>query len=391
MSEQRLPELGGFVTSPKLYLDRNYTKINPHGLLSEQIFGPLRNYKCACGNFSLRSVNRGKVCPKCGVICDSNILRLKTFGKIKLPLTIIKPSKRKDVKKHILRKYDNIIVPIWHDATKTNKCYLVLEKNGEKLYITQDLNCDDYVIPLRITGIQSFILSIEYLKQYIGFGIPVIDDIVKRIFEENWFTDVIKVIPPDLRPLFVNKSSKELITGEINSNYTRLLEQIKRIELYSKTFYDNKETIFQMITNCIEYNKNHVEKQEIVDALIIEIDRLTAMIQHYADEIYELAASLIHGKEGLIRQQLIGKTVEFTGRSVITVDPAILPYQIKVPKVMLYKLWRPHFIHWLTKNKGYNFDSCFNKIILIRYEDNKELFEEFLESIFKPKGVLNDL
>jgi len=377
--QNNLPELGGFVTSPKLYLDRNYTKINSHGLLSEQIFGPIRNYKCACGYFSLKSVNKGKVCPKCGVICESSILRLKTFGKIKLPLPIIKPNKKKEIKKYILRKYDNIIMPIWYDATKTNKCYLVLEKTGERLYISQNLNSDDYVIPIRITGIQSFILSIEYLKQYIGYGIPIIENIVKRIFKENWITDIVKVLPPSLRPLLIDKNSKELITGDINSSYTRLLEQTKRIQLYSQTFNSNKQNIFEIITEYIEYNKKHNEKQEFIDALVIEIDKLTAMIQHYADEIYNYVSKLIHGKKGLIRQQLIGKTVEFTGRSVITVDPSILPYQIKVPKVMLYKLWRPHFIHWLVKYKNYNFDSCFNKIVLTKYQDHKELFEEFLD------------
>ena len=85
-------KLGGYVTSSEIFVTKTSDKFHPSGLFSEQIFGPLKDFQCACGNLRHR-IEFGKVCPKCGVLCGARELRFKTFGKIKLLFPVIKPTK----------------------------------------------------------------------------------------------------------------------------------------------------------------------------------------------------------------------------------------------------------------------------------------------------------
>ena len=92
-------KLGGYVTSPKLFVGKKM-EIDEDGLLSESIFGPINPFRCKCGKLNSKVVdNDGEPCPKCGVLCTNTDLRVKTFGKIKLTFPCIKPTKKHHFKK----------------------------------------------------------------------------------------------------------------------------------------------------------------------------------------------------------------------------------------------------------------------------------------------------
>ena len=82
-TELKTERLGGYVTSARDFIGK-HRKIDQDGLFSEQIFGPVNSYKCACGNYNSKVLFNGKICPKCGVMCTNSDVRNESFGKIKL-------------------------------------------------------------------------------------------------------------------------------------------------------------------------------------------------------------------------------------------------------------------------------------------------------------------
>ena len=113
------------VTSSKLYLDSQFEKIDEDGLLSQRIFGPKLNYKCACGYYSSKIQFAEKRCPKCGVLCTDNFVRYRTFAKIVLPFPIFKPTyKNKKLLHGILGKYKYLLDIKQFDLAVSNVIYL---------------------------------------------------------------------------------------------------------------------------------------------------------------------------------------------------------------------------------------------------------------------------
>src|SRR6056297_2465144 len=106
------------VTSENFYRSTiSFQEFDPHGLLSEQIFGPVKNYKCSCGYYHSRILHKNLKCPKCGVLCTSNKSRFTTFGKIILPISIYKQKKSSKnlLKKIVTKKFKRILDPMQSD------------------------------------------------------------------------------------------------------------------------------------------------------------------------------------------------------------------------------------------------------------------------------------
>lgn len=104
------------ITSDRIYLDAQKTKYDPEGLMSEQIFGPVKSYNCACGKLSVKILN-GKVCPNCKVQCASNDLRYKTFARIRIPFPVIDFLNKKHLQKLTTKKNNNILNPVQFDLS----------------------------------------------------------------------------------------------------------------------------------------------------------------------------------------------------------------------------------------------------------------------------------
>ena len=129
---------GGEVTDPKMFT--RSLAITKKGLLSEQIFGPIKSYCCPCGTFSdnTKSIDEGKICPKCGVKCISNESRLTTFGKITLVFPVIKPTKMKYFKKIVSQAEKHLLDPQKADVSSSLAKYLAISPNG---FAKLDCNC----------------------------------------------------------------------------------------------------------------------------------------------------------------------------------------------------------------------------------------------------------
>lgn len=370
---------GGEVTNHKMFTKKFvYT---PDGLFSESIFGPERDYCCACGKLSSKSLDVGKLCDKCGVMCISKDARLTTFGKITLTLPIFKPTKKKFLKKITGNQHKYLLDSRRADATVVTARYLAISPDGTKLWITNSpKDSQNYILPLRITGIYSFILALKYVAEYLKL------DVAKELFDKEYITNVIKVLPPEIRPVIRDPKKQDAIrVTKITKIYTSLLI-LNKIHTNIKMVKEDYETEWLKIIN-VNFKKSVVEGvfEEIVDQMIQEYDRISAKYQSYVDNLYSEVFDLICGKYGFIRSSILGKTIEFSGRSVITINPSLPPYKIKVSKKILYKLWFPYFLHFLQKkHPEFNFIELFDKFVQSTdYKDNKELFNEFLADFTK--------
>ncbi len=364
--------LGGEVTSIKFYTGK-YSNIDENGLLSESIFGPIRDFKCKCGKLNTAALDGGKVCDRCGVLCGPSDLRLKTFGKITLVFPVIKPTKRKYFKKIIGNNHKHLLDPKKADALTATSRYLSVAHSADCLKIVDNMNFSPgwFIVPIRITGLYSFILSLRYVAEILDL------DIAKELFDNKYIINVIKVLPPDIRPVIRDpKKKSELRYVEINKHYISLINQNNQNKPIKDIARQKEHDWFEKL----RYNLQNNIEDELVDVAIPEYDFATARYQYYVDKIYESIFEGISGKTGLIRGSILGKTIEFSGRSVIVIDPSLEPYKIKVSRKILYKLWFPYFLHYLSKFKEDNYINIFDNYTQYKnYEDNKEVFREFLE------------
>ena len=163
---------------------------------------------------------------------------------------------------------------------------------------------------------------------------------------------------------------------KVNDHYTIILNLNKSHgSLLSNLKIDEQLWMDQINSNI----KNDLWDEEIVEAAVMEMDGITARYQYFANCVYQEVYDQLSGKQGLIRSSILGRTIEFSARSVIRVDPSLKPYEIKVSKKILYKLWHPYYLHFLVNIKHMEFDYCFENISSKNYEDNKQSFNEFLD------------
>jgi hypothetical protein len=142
---------------------------------------------------------------------------------------------------------------------------------------------------------------------------------------------------------------------EINKHYISLINQ-NNLNLSSVDVARSKEKDW---FTKMRYNLENNIEDELVEPIIPDYDRATARYQYYVDLIYESVYAGISGKTGFIRGSILGKTIEFSGRSVIIIDPSLEPYKVKVSRKILYKLWFPYFLYYLSKYKEENYSALF--------------------------------
>jgi DNA-directed RNA polymerase subunit beta' len=367
--------LGGFVTSPKGLIGKNQ-EIDEKGIFSQRIFGPIHSFRCKCGNLKTQVLDSGKICPKCGVICGPNSLRLKTFGKIKLVFPVIKPTKRLKFNKITGKANKTLLEPKFADASKSESRYLAVQKDGLRLLIVNTLEHTNnyYTIPFRITGIYSFILALKYVAHYLQL------DVAKKLFDDEFIMYKLRIIPPDLRMAKIDPERQEVRMPKINDFYTSILNLNKSHGALLVNLEADEESWLEQINTNV---REALWDQEIVEAAIMEMDSIAARYQYFINQIYQEVYDQLSGKLGLIRSSILGRTIEFSARSVIRVDPSLKPYEIKVSKKILFKLWHPYFLNYLSQVKGLDFDFCFDNISSKNYDDNKDLFNEFCDWFIK--------
>ena len=360
------------VTSSRIFIGKSHN-IDEDGLFSEKIFGPEKDYKCKCGKLNSKVFDAGKRCQYCGVLCESNELRLQQFGKITVPFGYIKPNRKKKLHKIVGNKNKQLLNPVMAQASLGHKRYLGFTLDGEHLKIFNDLTPNPegkfYKLPLRITGLYSFLLCLKYL----GFTLNI--PYAKQFFDDKIIDYEIKVIPPKTRPLAILSNNTIQIT-DINKAYSNLIRRNEANRPIINNLPIDEENWLGMIHSLI---KDNILNEELVDHGILEYDRILSIYQYSVNEIYSCVCELLHGKGGFIRSKILGKTIEFSARSVIRSNPGLKPHQVSVSKKILYKLWHLYFLYYLINIRNMEADYCYLTICSREYEDNKELFDDFLK------------
>ena len=381
--------LGGYVTSSKDFIGGSRREINNEGIFSQRVFGPINSYKCKCGYYNSKTLYENMCCPKCNVLCISNDIRFTTFGKIRLSFPFIKKNKQCKFLKLInanSHKDKKIINPIRSKHLNTEKKYLAISADRQKIIITDTLDPRPgfLTIPSRITGVYSLYLVLRFLKEKLEVPAAI------EIFEKKYISYEMKVIPAGLRPISYDSVKRESISPPINTFYTALLKAVEDdVRVYSVNIETDESDFLERIRHHL---KEGILDQDIFEPTIAEYDNCAAKYQYNCDKIYDEVYNELTGKKGLIRSAILGKNIEFSARTVIRADPSIKPYEIRVSRKVLKKLWNPIFIYWITNVHGLDYDYSYENIVLYESNNTKildELFDKFLKWFYSSETISN--
>jgi DNA-directed RNA polymerase beta' subunit len=361
------------VTSPKLHLDNSYKIIDEDGLLSQKIFGPVKNYKCKCEKYASKITHAEKRCPICNVLCTSNEVRFKTFAKIVIPFIIYKNTRIvKNKLRTIIGESKHIIDPMQSDLSLTTNQFLFMDTQNNKLYLTKDYSLYD-TVPIQVTGIYS--LYIALICGYRVYNNIECYNVLKLCFDNE-----IIVTPPGLRPVILNNENgyKKIRINSINEYYIHLI----RITKYDWVLIGEKNIVNYYIDLV---NNNKFPIFPIIDKELKNYDEIVSKYQYYVNKIYFETIDSLSGKEGYIRKDFLGRTVDFSSRCHIIINPNLRSYEITIPKVVFSTLWFIEYLRYLSIYKKYEMETLLNyvKITEIKTEiDHLKHIDEFIDYWF---------
>ncbi|MDH3426997.1 MAG: DNA-directed RNA polymerase subunit beta', partial [Gemmatimonadota bacterium] len=362
----------GEVTKPETI---NYRSFKPErdGLFCERIFGPVKDWECHCGKFK-RIRYRGHICDKCGVEVTLTKVRRERMGHIELAVPVAHiwffktlPSQMGYLLGMKLRDLESVI---YYAA------YVVTHPGKQEVEYTQVLTEDEYwelTEKAREAGDDKFRaeigaeaartmlsqLNVDKLAEQLRVEVAnetskqrkkrklkrlkVLDAIRNSDAEsalrnnpEHMIMDVIPVIPPNLRPL-VPLDGGRFATSDLNDLYRRVINRNNRL----------KKLLEMRAPEVILRNEKRM-LQESVDALF-DNGRRGKAIRGRGKRPLKSLSDMLKGKQGRFRQNLLGKRVDYSGRSVIVVGPELKLHQCGLPKVMAVELFKPFIIHELEK------------------------------------------
>ncbi len=354
----------GEVTKPETI---NYRSFKPEkdGLFCERIFGPVKDWECNCGKYK-RIRFRGIVCDRCGVEVTQSKVRRERMGHIDLavPVTHIwyshsLPSRIGYLLDLTVRELERIIyyqsyVVIDPGNTSLKKMeiisedqYYELEESGKQF--TAKMGAEAIRDLLRGIDIEELAVSLR-AQVKVETSVQRKKDTLKRLrvieaFRQSqnkpeWMVlEVIPVIPPDLRPL-VPLEGGRFATSDLNDLYRRVINRNNRL----------KKLIEIKAPEVILRNEKRM-LQEAVDALF-DNGRRSRSVRGDSKRPLKSLSDLLKGKQGRFRQNLLGKRVDYSGRSVIVVGPELKLNQCGLPKNMALELFKPFIIHKLEE-KGF--------------------------------------
>ena len=344
----------------------NYRTFRPEkdGLFCARIFGPTKDYECLCGKYK-RMKFRGVICEKCGVEVTKSNVRRERMGHINLATPVAHiwflkslPSrialtldmKLKEVEKVLY--FENFIV-IEPGLTTLTKHQIITEEElinfqnqfGEEsftagigaeaiLEIFKSLNLEEEKIKLQtlIEKLKSKVSEERAIKR-----LKLIDSFIKTGNKPEWMIlTTIPVIPPELRPL-VPLDGGRFATSDLNDLYRRVINRNNRL----------KRLIDLKAPDIIIRNEKRM-LQESVDALF-DNGRRGRVITGSGKRPLKSLAEMLKGKQGRFRQNLLGKRVDYSGRSVIVVGPDLKLHQCGLPKKMALELFKPFLYARLEK------------------------------------------
>ena len=348
----------------------NYRTFKPErdGLFCAKIFGPVKDYECNCGKYK-RMKHRGIVCEKCGVEVIASKVRRERMGHIELAAPVAHIWFLKTLPSKIGTLLDMTMADL--EKVLYFDSYIVLDPGQTNLQRRQVISEDQYLqildhygtedaltVGMGAEAVRSLLeeLDLEKLrtelreesettksqtkKKKLTKRLKIVEAFLESNNKPEWMImEVIPVIPPELRPL-VPLDGGRFATSDLNDLYRRVINRNNRL----------KRLIELGAPDIIIRNEKRM-LQEAVDALFDNGRRGRAIAGTNGRPLKSLS-DMIKGKQGRFRQNLLGKRVDYSGRSVITVGPYLKLHQCGLPKKMALELFKP-FIYSELEKRGY--------------------------------------
>ncbi|MDA5388683.1 DNA-directed RNA polymerase subunit beta' [Loigolactobacillus backii] len=377
----------------------NYRTLKPErdGLFDERIFGPTKDWECACGKYK-RIRYKGIVCDRCGVEVTRSKVRRERMGHIELAAPVSHiwyfkgiPSRMGLVLDMSPRALEEIIyfasyVVIESGNTALEKKQLLTESEYREKYeqyghefkakmgaeAIKEL-LDDVDLDKEVAGLKEDLKTAQGQKRTRAIRrLDILEAFRQSGNEPSWMVmDAIPVIPPDLRPM-VQLEGGRFATSDLNDLYRRVINRNNRL----------KRLLDLNAPNIIVQNEKRM-LQEAVDALI-DNGRRGRPVTGPGNRPLKSLSHLLKGKQGRFRQNLLGKRVDYSGRSVIDVGPTLKFYQCGLPREMALELFKPFVMHELVKRElASNIKNAKRKI-----DRRDEDIWDVLEDVIKEHPVL---
>jgi DNA-directed RNA polymerase subunit beta' len=414
----------------------NYRTGKPerHGLFSEVIFGPMKNFECSCGKYKNPQV-KGIVCERCGVEVTHSSVRRERFGHIALvapcahiwflkvypyPLKIfldiplyqlekviyysayiitrVNEEEKERILKEIEKEYKEFMAKAESKEEKRQKTAIFnqIKEELKTLQPKKVLSDTEYFyfsrkypntfeVGIGAEPIRRFLeeIDLEEMRKEILKKLPkatgiekknlslklrFVNAFIKHNRRPEWMIlTILPVIPPDLRPI-VQLAGGKYTSSDLNDLYRRIINRNNRL----------KKLIELKTPEIILRNEKRM-LQEAVDALI-DISRKKEKITIGRRKVVKSLADNLRGKEGRFRQNLLGKRVDYSGRSVIVVDPELRINECGLPKKMAFELFKPFVVHELLKENKVQTTKQANYLIEIQDPDALAALERVVQN-----------
>ena len=339
----------------------NYRTLKPErdGLFCEKIFGPTRDYECSCGKYK-RLRYKNIVCDRCGVEVTKSSVRRERMGHIELATPVSHIWYVKGVPSYIGLTLD--MSPRDLEEVIYFVSYVVLDPGATTLIKKQTLSDKEYRayyekygntfrVGMGAEAIKELLSEVDVNKELeeiqkeldgatgqkrtrLVKRLDVINSFVQSGNKPEWMIiEALPVIPPELRPM-IQLDGGRFATSDLNDLYRRVINRLKKLmELGAPSI-------------IIQNEKRML--QEAVDSLF-DNGRRGRSVTGAGNRALKSLSSMLKSKQGRFRQNLLGKRVDYSGRSVIVVGPDLKMYQCGIPKEMALELFKPHVIHGLTE------------------------------------------
>ena len=346
----------------------NYRTLKPEkeGLFCEKIFGPQKDYECNCGKYK-RIRYKGIVCEKCGVEVTKSKVRRERMGHIELATPVSHiwyfkgiPSRMGlllDMSPRALEKvlYFASFVVIDPGKTDLYEKQLLTEQEYEE-YCDKYEEDVDFRAKMGAEAIKELLQKIDLQEEYKNLTetfegatgqkkvrilrrLEVVEAFIESKNDPSWMImDVIPVIPPDIRPM-VQLEGGRFATSDLNDLYRRVINRNNRLQ-----------RLLDIGSPEIIVRNEKRMLQEAVDALI-DNGRRGKPVTGPGNRPLKSLSDMLKGKSGRFRQNLLGKRVDYSGRSVIVIGPNLKFYQCGLPKKMALELFKPFVIRELVKRE----------------------------------------
>ena len=387
----------GEITKPETI---NYRTFKPErdGLFCAKIFGPINDWECLCGKYK-RMKHQGVICDKCGVEVTRAKVRRERLGHIELACPVSHIWFFKGLPSRIANILDISVSNL--ESVLYYESYIVLEPGNTPLKEKQLLSDEEYrelkkeygnrfVAKMGAEGIRDLLLKVDVEKLAVVLRkkmkdatsvqkklkyakrLKVTEAFRKSENKPEWMIlEVIPVIPPELRPL-VPLDGGRFATSDLNDLYRRVINRNNRL----------KKLIELKAPDVIIRNEKRM-LQEAVDSLL-DNGRRGRVLRGANNRPLKSLSDALKGKQGRFRQNLLGKRVDYSGRSVIVVGPELKLHQCGLPKKMALELFKPFIYHRLEK-KGYVSTIKAAKEMV---EQEKDEVWDILEEVIKDHPVL---